>query len=153
MYTSQRATAWHFSFRFRWPNLPCLPERESRVRDIVTHCRPVLWPKRLRNYLGCTVQQLFCLDQQLEDRDLFLYPFTKKTLSNLSYDYDLWKHLVCLKIISNMYSKRTSTLRLVSAANWRIFRSLSAVTRFPFAPVFTCTRTFTKRVNIMKHMI
>ena len=32
------------------------------------------------------------------------------------------------------------------------FRYLSAVTRFHFAPVFTCTRTFTEPVNIMKHM-
>ena len=111
MYTSQRGTVWHFSCS-DLGDLICRVY-PSRVRDIATHCRLALWPKRLRHYLGCTVQRLFCLDQQQEDQDLFLYISLQIKLAILypmiTISENIW-------IISNMYSKRTSTLRLVSAA-------------------------------------
>ena len=73
---------------------PCV---KSPVRDIATH----LSPKRLRHYLGCTVQRLFCLDQQLEDRDLFLYISLQRKLAVINpmimISENIW-------IISNMQS-------------------------------------------------
>ena len=48
-------------FRFRWPNLPCLLEHERHSYTL----SPSIMTKSLRHYLGCTVQRLFCLDQQL----------------------------------------------------------------------------------------
>ena len=75
--------------QIRWPNLPCLPEHEWRVRDIATHYgRPALWPNTVLRHYDIIV----------------LLGWTTGGLG------------------------------------------------FPFAAVFTCTRTFTERVNIMKHM-
>ena len=99
------------SFWFRWPNLPCLRKRESE-RDIATNCRPSPWPKRLRHYLGYTVQRLFCLDQQLEDR--FYIPWQRKLAviyPMITISENIWSAW-----ISFQTCKRASTLRLVSAA-------------------------------------
>ena len=63
-----------------------MPERESRVRDIATHCRPA---GRLRHYLGLYGATIVLLGSTIGGPGFVsISALTKKTRSNLSYDYD-----------------------------------------------------------------
>ena len=144
-----------------WPNLPCLPEREWRARGIAsTHCRPALWPNTttLKKNITLAVRcnDCFVWINNWRIGICFYIPWQRKLAViylMITISENIWSVWRSLQTQFDPWiSFGSLSLVLKGLSNWRIFRSLSAVTRFPFAPVFTCMRTFTEPVNIMKHM-